>query len=191
MPTMVKLICQCCQKEFERLLGEVNRNKKKNREIYCSLACNAKNTINKKIPPEKHGSLFSDISKYSSNHLDEFSPFRYHLKNVRSHTKKNGKEFDITLQDLKEQWEKQQGVCPHTGWKLKNAENTNVILPLTPDRASLDRIDSSKGYIKGNIQFVAYMYNICKNNFQHEDVVNFSVAVVGSNLSSNIILPNK
>lgn len=42
---------------------------------------------------------------------------------------------------------------------------------------SIDRIDSSKPYLKDNIQIVVFMYNVCKAEFTHDDVVTFCKAV--------------
>jgi hypothetical protein len=41
------------------------------------------------------------------------------------------------------------------------------------DTASVDRIDSSKGYTKDNIQFVCFMANIAKNKFSCDELINF------------------
>ena len=51
-------------------------------------------------------------------------------------------------------------------------------LPLTPDRASLDRIDSTKGYVKGNIQFVAVMAQYAKHGFTEQELLGFCKRVV-------------
>ena len=37
--------------------------------------------------------------------------------------------------------------------------------------ASLDRIDSNKGYIKGNVQFISTAINYMKNNMSNEDTI--------------------
>ena len=39
--------------------------------------------------------------------------------------------------------------------------------------ASLDRIDSSKGYIPGNIQFISAICNYAKNDLSHEEMIVF------------------
>lgn len=39
--------------------------------------------------------------------------------------------------------------------------------------ASLDRIDSTKGYIEGNVQWIHKVVNIMKNKFPQEDFVNY------------------
>jgi hypothetical protein len=86
---------------------------------------------------------------------------------------------NLTLNHLKEVWDRQAGICPYTGW--------NLILPASkigfgefsksPKRASLDRIDSAKGYEIGNVQFVSIIANYAKNTFTHEEMVEFCKAV--------------
>jgi hypothetical protein len=41
----------------------------------------------------------------------------------------------------------------------------------------LDRIDSSKGYIFGNVQFVSLMANYAKRDFLEEELLRFCEAV--------------
>gem|GEM_PF-6560452 len=91
----------------------------------------------------------------------EYSPFRQHLKLARRRVKGKDRQCTITLQYLKELWEKQGGRCPYTGWELDNPETTKDWdnRPLHPRRASLDRIDSSLGYVPGNVQFVSVIAN--------------------------------
>jgi len=50
-------------------------------------------------------------------------------------------------------------------------------LKKTPDRASLDRIDSSKGYVKGNIQFVSLIAQYAKNDWNGDVIFEFANAV--------------
>lgn len=165
----IKIVCEVCKNEFERRAGEVNRNAKRNRKIFCSRTCAGKYHI-RNIP---------EISK-KWNHLnpanqrDEFTPFRCFLNSVR----RRDKEFDVTLEDLKSQWETQSGVCPYTGWNLLLKQGKQV-----PNQASLDRIDSSKGYVKGNIQFVAYIANIAKSSYDDKTLFEFCKAVTERTLS--------
>lgn len=75
------------------------------------------------------------------------------------------------MNDLKEQWELQKGVCPYSKFQLELPNGTKKVHHSI--RASLDRIDSSKGYIKGNIQFVSTMINLMKSTLSHDETVDF------------------
>ena len=166
----IKLKCENCGIEFERKIGEYHRNLKKNRRIFCSRKCCGHGVTNN-LPKEKN-----TIGLNSSNRKDDFSPFRWHFRNIK---RRESKICAITLKDLKNQWEMQKGICPYTGWKLKNMETTNYLdqLPKTPDRASLDRIDSTKGYILGNIQFISLMAQYAKAHWKEENLFKFCEAV--------------
>jgi len=171
----IELICDVCGKRFLRCKGEVNRNARMGRRTYCSLKCVGKGN-NSHLDKYKNKPF---PEGFRGSRIDKYSPFRWFL----ARCKQRKKEVDITLQDLKEQWEVQKGICPYTGWKLKIMEDLNVNnqLPKTPDRASLDRIDSSKGYVKGNIQFVSMMAQFAKSNWPEEELIKFCEAVVENN----------
>jgi len=77
---------------------------------------------------------------------------------------RRGIKFDLSIEDLSDKFEKQNGKCFYTGLKLSfdnNAEN----------KASVDRIDSSKGYTKENIQWVSKDVNFMKQALSHERFV--------------------
>jgi hypothetical protein len=66
------------------------------------------------------------------------------------------------------------GVCEVTGIPFDlNTCVTNSVHAKNPWIPSIDRIDSSKHYCKSNVQLVVYMYNVCKAEFSHADVVKF------------------
>lgn len=126
------------------------------------------------------------INTSIGNKRDEYSPFRQHLRLARRRVKTHGRECNITLEYLKQLWEKQGGRCPYTGWKLYNLATTsdwenNILHPKT---ASLDRIDSCKGYVFGNVQFVSLMANYAKRDFLEADLLRFCAAVNTIKISS-------
>lgn len=170
---MGQIKCFACHKEFSRNNSEINRNKRLGRENFCSRKCAGKMLINN-IPDYKkyHVSLRRGGCK------DEYSPYRNFLRTCRMRVKNKGRELNITLQDLKDQWEKQDGICPFTGWKMKIAGWTGAVaFGKTPDRASLDRIDSSMGYVKGNIQFISLIAQYAKNDWANDVIFQFANAV--------------
>lgn len=85
-------------------------------------------------------------------------------------------EIGVSLQDLKDLWQKQKGVCPYTGWKLVLKTKGKTV----KNQASVDRIDNSKGYVKGNLQFVAIIANYAKNQFSEKELIEFCQAVSGN-----------
>jgi hypothetical protein len=47
-------------------------------------------------------------------------------------------------------------------------------------RASLDRIDASKGYLKNNVEFVCFGVNLAKCNFTKEEAISFFKEIASS-----------
>lgn len=161
-----------CGKEFTKRLSEFNRSQKLGRPHFCSLSCHAKyrGLGTSQVAVIRQTSHFKEIIR-----VDDFSPFRYHLKIMKKSAKRRSHECLVTLADLKALWEKQNGICPYTGWNLVNLASTTECesTPITICRASVDRIDSSIGYTRDNIQFVAVIANFAKNIFTEEDLINF------------------
>lgn len=158
--------CAFCHKKFERLVGEINRAKKLKRKIFCSLSCSWK------FNPENSKGNLNNLRKGSLK--DDLSPFRWFTKTIRQRNKDN----DIDETYLKKLWEQQKGICPLTSWQLelptgtegwKNEQNIK--------RASLDRIDSNQGYVRGNVRFISIMANYAKNIFSDKDLLYFCRSV--------------
>jgi len=172
--SQVIVVCQNpdCREEFNKSRSEFNRSEKLGRLHFCSLRCHAKyrGIGTSKVKANRTTSHLKDIIR-----TDEYSPFRNHLKVMKKSAKRRKHECSVTLADLKELWEKQKGICPYTGWNLLLLPSTTDYqnATLTIDRASVDRIDSSLGYIPENIQFVAVIANFAKNIFIDQDLIKF------------------
>jgi hypothetical protein len=160
-----KVSCNFCNKEFEKPLSEIKRNFNKGRPNYCSRSCCGKKHVVQKILNCKDK---YDISLHSSNRKTELTPFNYTFISI----KRRFKEYNITPYDLKEQWEKQKGICTYSKIKLilPTYANTNIDIRY---RASLDRIDSNKGYTKENIHFVSTAINYMKSTMSHKETIDF------------------
>jgi len=156
-----KCTCANCGVEFEKPESEIKRNQKIGRPNFCSRSCVGKNNV-KNLPTNSKN---YDISKHSKWRIDEYTPFRYHLRNV----KKRDKEFNLTLDDLKQVWDNQNGICPFLGINLILSGYSRIEKnPIYS--ASIDRIDSTKGYTKDNIQWVSRSMNLMKNTMTNEQV---------------------
>ena len=173
-----ELICPICGKTYLKDKSEQIRNELLDRLSYCSLTCKGKSKKNLiHLNEYKFGSPKNTFKNCGNNKggvsLDEFSPFRETLNKTYKRGKSHKvKESTLTLQELKDIWEKQKGICPYTGIEL--------ILPLTSrkkltckdyEKASLDRIDSSKGYTWDNVEFVSASINYMKNVMSKEDTL--------------------
>ena len=164
---LIEIKCDHCEIMFSKPVTEYNRNVSLNRKNYCSRSCTGKRMGN--IAHLKKVNSNYDISQHSKNLIDEFTGFRYYLRNSKS----RDKEHTITLQDLKDQWESQKGKCTYTGIDLQLYKNTKSLIPYE-QKASLDRIDSSLGYIKGNIEFISLPINYLKaDQFTKEQTLQF------------------
>lgn len=80
---------------------------------------------------------------------------------------RRGMIFDITIEDMEQQYKKQHGLCAISKVKLSMPIARTMFKQCT---ASLDRIDSNKPYIKDNIQWVhkkiqQMKWNIPQNEF--------------------------
>jgi len=157
----INVMCEQCGSIFERENREQNRSLKLNRRTFCSRKCSGKANINN-IPIDKISNY--DISQHSSNRKDEYTPFKSYLRRIKSRTK----EIDIDLEYIKYIWEKQEGICPYSKIKLILCSD-GINDPIYT--ASIDRIDSTKGYIKGNIQFVSTAINYMKHSMTHDETI--------------------
>ena len=84
------------------------------------------------------------------------------------------------MEDVRELWEQQHGICVYTGIQMQlpiSEHESRVRGEKTPTQASLDRIDSSKGYVKGNVEFVCLAVNYAKNGFSKDQMLQFFAQV--------------
>jgi len=84
-------------------------------------------------------------------------------------------EVGITLEDIWNLFLKQDRKCALSGVKLGFAPTRKTIQLQT---ASLDRIDASKGYIEGNIQWIHKHLNAMKWKLTDEDFIGWCREVV-------------
>lgn len=94
---------------------------------------------------------------------------------IISHAIERGKEFKITVKEAWELFEKQNGECPLTGIAL--VFPTNMKAKMSEYNMSLDRIDSSKGYIEGNVQWVYKPAQFMKHTLSQQEFINLCIKV--------------
>lgn len=166
--------CNECGKLFHKRNGDYNRSKRMGLPHYCSRRCSIIHT-HKNLTNEQKKNRYERIKgKGAIKKCNEYSPFREIMRRINNRTISRYTKSDINIQYLKDLWESQNGICPYTNIKMilpKSASDYRKIKSLR--KASLDRIDSSKEYVKGNVQFICMAINFAKNNFPSEDIKQF------------------
>ena len=94
------------------------------------------------------------------------SPCTVKFANWKARAKREGAEFSLDIDDVP--WETR---CPIMGMPLdytlcdgKGAK---------PDSPTLDRIDSNKGYVKGNVQVLSWLANTMKSCASQDELMTF------------------
>lgn len=94
---------------------------------------------------------------------------------ARNRAAKKKIDFNLTQEYLYQLWAEQNGLCAISGIKMET--ETGIVIS-NPYKASLDRIDSSKGYTMGNVQLVCGKINLMKHQGTLEDLLFWCSAVV-------------
>lgn len=102
-----------------------------------------------------------------------------YLCDIKCRSKKRGYEFDIDIDYIEELLIQQKFRCALSGISIQvefvgKSCKDGII-------ASLDRIDSTKGYIRGNVQWVHKDINWMKQEFAQERFIELCKAVANNN----------
>lgn len=92
------------------------------------------------------------------------NPITRMLMNAKSRARQSGLEFNITSEDVPI-----PEFCPILEIKLVLGKANHY-----DNAPSIDRIDSKKGYIKGNVKVVSFMANKMKTNATKEQCLIFA-----------------
>lgn len=193
-----KWLCRCeCGKEKEVVGIQLRKNKSKQ----------CKSCADKQQTTDLKGKLFGDwtVLEYSGSSLwlcqckcnqikniesdnlisgkstkcrrcgGRSHPLSYLFKTTQRRAKRRKIKFSMSMQYAISIYDKQNGKCALTGLEIPIFESsTEHIRPL----GSIDRIDSSKGYEEGNIQFVHKDINIMKWNLSMDKFVDYCKLVI-------------
>ena len=97
-----------------------------------------------------------------------------YYRSIVAGAKHRKKEFSLSIEYLQELWVKQGGRCAISGLPIELINKRRF----AGQSASLDRIDSSKGYTKGNVQWVDVRINFMKLRMSTEEFVEMCRIVV-------------
>lgn len=165
MKTIITQTCAECSAQFEMIKAEHTRQMKKGRKsFFCSLTCVAIHHNPKKSPESIKNNIERLARMNQGNEYCKKGEFTTYLKRTRS---RKDLTQDLTEEYLKSIW---TGTCALTGVPIfiQNHKTSATLFS-----ASLDRIDSSVGYMIGNVQFVALGVNLAKNKFSNDHFSEF------------------
>jgi len=88
------------------------------------------------------------------------------LSRLKAGAKHNGLEYAVSPEYLWKLYQDQKGLCALSGVPIPFKKHK-----LSPHIASLDRIDSSIGYVEGNLQWVHTIVNFMKSDMKETEFV--------------------
>jgi len=147
-----QLTCWDCKKTKNRRVFPYRKQYADNKEKRCK-KCNCLNHIKRK-------------ENYSKDQIIGVMLKSAELSSKKREARGRDCQFSITKEDIMKLVKKQDNKCIYTGrefgWTYKHL-----------NKPSIDRINSSKGYTKDNIQLVVFQANQAKSDMTHEEFINF------------------
>jgi hypothetical protein len=96
--------------------------------------------------------------EYTKTYFNNMDIFKLRFRTAKQRARKSGLEFNITLEHILSLYEKQNRICYISGVELSLEKHS-------PRTVSLDRIDSSKGYVIGNVVLCTDFINRSKSDY--------------------------
>ena len=164
--------CLNCGKQFE--VGVHNQRFGIRKKEFCDdcnriLNNNQKRRIKANLYPEYKEKLLEQKREEVRKHKA-----KYILNRVKRKSLKYGYEFNLDLEDIVI-----PDICPILEVPLEMGTKANY--EYSP---SIDRIDNSKGYVKGNIQIISKKANSMKNCATYEELQKFCKNVLRYSLNN-------
>lgn len=160
----------CSQCGHEKPISEFHKDKTKKFGV-ASTCKECVKIISRKYYLAHTEHIKEQSRRYGKTYVPKFSrSIDSRLKNLHTKAKGRTKDFSISIEDLHDLWRNQEGRCAYTKLPLlATANQFNTV--------SLDRIDSSKGYIVGNVQLVCAAINKMKQEYTEDLFILLSLLV--------------
>ena len=168
------LECSTCKSKFEKPMNEYKRRVKMGKtNFYCSLSCGKKTKSNIEMLNSvgKSTWFIGGENKLLTEEQKLYSSMKEFARRAKNRKNKFFEELDI--EKMIEIWKYQNGKCRFTNVDLILPRDDRYKSTSNNYKASIDRIDSSKGYSIDNIQFVSYSINNLKNTMNENEVEEF------------------
>ncbi len=146
----------------------IDNHKKSGRKSRCLSCCAEKLRLWRQANPEKAKERDRSWASKNKDKIRAKNKKRYNeisidkrIKLLLKTARLTNKEYNLTEEHLMGLWQKQNGLCSYT--KLPLVATANQF-----NTVSLDRIDSNKGYLIGNVHLVCIAINRMKLNYSEE-----------------------
>lgn len=162
------VVCKKCRNERNREL--YRKNPKVISEYYYA----NKTTINKrtkKYYADNKQEILEQKKEYYQRNAEniilqksnyrKYQPEKEMLTKARARAKKHGLDFNLDLEDIQI-----PETCPYLKIPLVKG-----VAGMTDSSPSLDRIDTKKGYVKGNVEVVSWRANRLKSDMSLAEVI--------------------
>lgn len=158
-------VCKICRSKARKEL-RFNRVPK-GTMVFCNRCKETKDEINFSSDITRTGGLQTYCKTCQTDMLCKYwSTFNGFMKRLFKDSRRSAQErelaFTITHQDLLDCYDEQDGLCNLTGVKLTHNSTPGLGRNKHPFNISVDRIDSSRGYERNNIQLVCTYVNTIK-----------------------------
>lgn len=169
-----KRICDNCGKEFTVETRNEKLKVTKREHRFCpNCVKNLSTWERKRISMDKHPEVKQKyLEQKREQFLRGYIKHKLHQCELRAH--KRGLDFNLTEEDIII-----PEICPILEVPLVIGEKGNY--EYSP---SIDRIDNSKGYVKGNIRIISKKANSMKNCASYEELVAFCKNVLRYSLNN-------
>jgi hypothetical protein len=122
-----------------------------------------------KFHKEYYKNIYSETAKKKSREFREKDQRIALLASCKASARNKGLDFNLTIDDINI-----PDRCPYLDIKLTNIQGMGKIW----SNASVDRIDSNKGYITGNVQVISCKANTMKNDVSIDELRTFCLNVL-------------
>ncbi len=156
-----KLLCHVCQQYKDADQFDINKNNKY-RQQHDKRCKECKQKLHKQNLRRK-----TEAQKLYHILLSR-------LLAAKGRSKSKDIEFNITIDDLYELYNKQKGKCALSGITM----TCDILSGRTSTNLSIDKIDHNKGYTKDNIQLVCMAVNEMKNDRTIEELKYFCECIL-------------